>query len=495
MPARYGSVLALAITGLIACGSAQDGPSEPIGSATGSSPATGGQNASAGAGAASSPMAGGGQAGSAGSSSSAGGSTPNSGDAAGNGSGNAGAGGSAGAVATGGSGGAVTLPHPPLDCGPVGWAVEDAGPPANRLNYVIVGDGYTAATVETTLKDHINVMLKRRFEHESGQPYARYRKFVNICVLKAVSANDGIGNGPTAFDGGNGGDRLAKVNQGKVNDFLDENLPEGLEPDWRAVVLNQDKWENTGSYLMLWSGANKDAAGAALHEGGHGFHQLADEYGGDGTDTKEYAEVNTTADASKTGGKWDLWLDVVQKGLNVPDLGATGKQGIFEGSRYNDNGQYRPSDNSMMNSLFCQPSNCDNKAANLATSFNGVSREQMVFSIWRAVKPIDAAIPPAGPVSSPELLQVAVIDPAVIDVDWSVDGALVAAKGGGTLNVKGLNLAPGAHEVSAKAYDNASEDLVKYRKGECQASVDGDYCHATGWKNATQTVTWSVTIP
>ena len=30
---------------------------------------------------------------------------------------------------------------------------------------------------------------------------------------------------------------------------------------------------------MLWSGGNADAPGAALHEGGHGFHQLADEYG------------------------------------------------------------------------------------------------------------------------------------------------------------------------------------------------------------------------
>jgi hypothetical protein len=51
------------------------------------------------------------------------------------------------------------------------------------------------------------------------------------------------------------------------------------------------------------------------------------------------------------------------------------------------------------------------------------------------------------------------------------------------------------HTVSAKAYDNATEDLVRYRDGTCQASVKGNYCHATGWKNSTQTVTWAVTIP
>ncbi|HYQ16462.1 MAG TPA: M64 family metallopeptidase [Polyangiaceae bacterium] len=491
-----GALLALAACALLGCGSNTDAEDAGTGAKYGAggdgsgAVASGGVSAQPGSGgAAGAPAAGAGASSSGGKSASGGGNT-----SAGSG-GSAAGGTGSGGTSSSGQGGAVTIEHPPLDCGPVGYAAEDAGPPSNRVNYVIVGDGYTATTVETTLKQHIEVMLKRRFEHESGQPYARYRKFVNICVLKAVSDNDGIGNGPTAFDGGNGGDRLAKVNEKKVSAFLDANLPDTLEPDWRAVVLNQDKWENTGAHLMLWSGGNADAAGAALHEGGHGFHQLADEYGGDGSDTKEWSEVNTTADATKTAGKWDLWLDVVQKGLNVPDLGATGKQSVFEGSRYKDDGQYRPSDNSMMNSLFCRPSACGNSKADLATSFNAVSREQIVFSIWRAVKPIDAAIPPAGAVVNPAKLQVAVIDPAVIDVDWSIDGAVVAAKAGGTFDVTAQSLSAGVHEISATAYDNASEDLVRYRKGECQASVQGDYCHATGWKNSTQTVKWSVTVP
>ena len=72
-----------------------------------------------------------------------------------------------------------------------------------------------------------------------------------------------------------------------------------------------------------------------------------------------------------------MWLGTTQKGLKVPDMGATGLQGTFVGSRYVDSGQYRPSGNSMMNSLF---------GNNVNTSFNSVSREQMIFSIWRAVR-------------------------------------------------------------------------------------------------------------
>ena len=118
------------------------------------------------------------------------------------------------------------------------------------------------------------------------------------------------------------------VNSNKVNAYLDQNLPETIEADWRAVVLNQDLWENTGSALMLWSGAHEEAPGAALHEGGHGFHQLADEYCasntgsrcGDNTDQsgqsgEEWGEINSTGTPEDTAGKWDRWLGVTQVGL------------------------------------------------------------------------------------------------------------------------------------------------------------------------------------
>ncbi|HYO98376.1 MAG TPA: M64 family metallopeptidase [Polyangiaceae bacterium] len=402
-------------------------------------------------------------------------------------------GGTAGMPPAGGSGGATM--HPPLDCGPQGWAVENNGPPKNRVNYVILGDGYTAASVDTALKTHIEKANQRRFQHESGEPYGRYRKFVNICVMKAISQSEGIGNGPTAFDGGNGGDRLASVNQTKVNEYLKANVPASFEIDWKAVVLNQSKWENTGSVLMLWSGAHADAPGAALHEGGHGFHDLADEYGattgcprpdpgpsctGNGT---VHGAVNSAGNCMTTDNKWNLWLGTTQKGMKVPDLGATGPQATWLGSRYVGTGQYRPSCNSMMNSLFGE---------NVNTSFNSVSREQIVFSIWRAVVPIDSTNPPAGPVNNPATLQVNVIDPAVINVDWTVNGTTMINAG---TTFSTASLPSGTHMISAKAYDNATEDLVRLRTGVCPPSVSGRYCHGTSWPRSTQTVTWTVTKP
>jgi hypothetical protein len=401
------------------------------------------------------------------------------GRAGGSGRGSAAGGGGTGGSAAGTGGGAgasgsgvSTGPATPLDCGANGIVVENAGPPKNRVNYVIVGDGYTEAQVPTFMQ-HIQTAMTKRFSDVIGQPYGRYRKFVNICAIKLASPNGPIGSGATALDcSGDDQSRLARCNTQKANMAISSNVPASFEVDWKAVVLNNDRWWNTGATLMLWSGAHKEAAGAALHEGGHGFHQLADEY--DGTDSncsRESNEVNVTADPMMTAGKWNLWLGYDQ-------VGATGVQSTIAGARYCMSGQYRPSQNSMMNSLFNDRPN---------TAYNPVSREKMIMDIWRAVTPIDSTSPPEGALPGPMMLQVNVIDPAVIHVDWSIDGQVVAANGGTTLDLAARGLSSGMHTITAKAYDNAGEELVRYKTGMQYGRMN--------WARSQQTVSWTVMVP
>ena len=332
--------------------------------------------------------------------------------------------------------------------------------------------------------------MDKRFSSPIGDPYGRYRNFINICAVKVESPGK-ICNNSLLGCCGDDSSRLCNCNQSKADSTLKSNLPTDFMIDWRAVVLNGSSWWNAGGQQMCWSGGNTDSAGAALHEGGHGFNNLADEYGTctgancgsntnfSGSTGTEYGEVNSTGTPSTTAGKWELW-----KGFD--QTGATGPVGTWSGSRYVGSGQYRPSRNSMMNSLF---------GSNVNTSFNSVSREQMVFSIWRAVKPIDSTEPAAGAVSDAATLKVNVVDPAVISVDWSVDGSVVAANGGTTFDVAAKNPSAGMHTVTAKAYDNAGDDLVRNKTGKCPSSVTGQYCSRTAWPNSQQTVTWMVTIP
>ena len=382
--------------------------------------------------------------------------------------------------------------QPPLDCGPIGQVIYNAGPPKNRVNYVILADGYTTTTVGTTLQTHVTNYINERFKSPVGDPYARYKNFVNICLFKTVSANDvisqtGASNGSTIFNCyGDDTSRLATCDTNAAQMALTQNTPAGMSVSWHSIVLNNTRWWNTGSVWMLWSGGNMDGPEGALHEGGHGFHQLADEYGTctgamcgsntmfTGTTGTEYAEINSTGNPMTTGNKWDMWM-----GFN--DSTATGPVGTWSGSRYVGTGQYRPSANSKMNSLFGHTPD---------TSYNPVSREQAIFTIWRYVTPIDSTVPAAGAVSNPGVLTVNVIDPAVINVDWTVDGTTMTNAG---LTFDTSKLASGTHMISAMAYDNATTDMVRYKTSTCPTSVTGSYCSRTAWKRSQQTVSWTVT--
>jgi hypothetical protein len=413
-----------------------------------------------------------------------------SGNAAGGGAGG-GATGGAGGSATGGAGGAAgtgvagnfvgggTGGGPiveDLDCGDNGTALEAQGPPLNRVNYVIVADGYSEAELlpDGALDQHLAAMLKKRFSEPIGQPYLRYRKFVNICVLRIPSSPI---CGSSVFGCcGSDSSRLASCDNTAVRNAIRDNLPESFEVDWNAVVLNGSSWWNSGGTLMMWSGGNESAGGAALHEGGHGFHALSDEYDncelGRVSNEASYG-VNVSTTDEMTGGKWDGWLGYD----HVP---GTGVQGFFACA---GNQTWRPSSNSMMNQLFGDDPN---------TSYNPVSREKIVMDIWRAVEsPYDAVTPSAGPVSNPTELTVHVIDPAVISVDWSVDGTVVALDGGPTYAIGAASLAPGTHTVTARAYDNAGMDLVRQVPG---TTFNRQFWGSGAMGHSDKTVTWTVTI-
>jgi len=62
---------------------------------------------------------------------------------------------------------------------------------------------------------------------------------------------------------------------------------------------------------------------------------------------------------------------------------GTGMQGTFEGAQYCDRGAYRPSNDSVMNSLW------------RSSYFNAISLEQAVRILYQKVDPIDSATPAA----------------------------------------------------------------------------------------------------
>jgi hypothetical protein len=374
---------------------------------------------------------------------------------------------------TGGATGGSCAGLPPLpaggatfDCGTSGQVLENNGRPDNRVTYVILGDGYTQALLDTLFIAHIQNMLTGTDGRFSplGEPYTRYRKFVNICALKVASNDACIDDGDsgtlcdTAFDGeGDDLSRLGTVNETKVRAVVSGLMPASIDVDWTAVTINAGatNWWNSGGSVMVWNGSftpQARAASVALHEGGHAFHRLADEYTGTNTGAQctNAPEVNVTTDG--TGAKWAEWL-------GYDDTRGTGVHGAFEGARYCNNGVYRPTDNSEMNIL--------------PDYYNMPSMQKIIQDIYLIVRPFDAYTSNAGTLTNPGALQVRVVDPAVLKVEWSVDGASVTADGGECFDTGGLTA--GQHTVTARAYD----DTPWVR---------------TSRANLEQTVSWTVNI-
>ncbi len=366
----------------------------------------------------------------------------------------------------------------PFECGDA-HVFENNGPPENRVNYVIAADGYQESELDTVLVEHVENMLYNEetgMFAEIGEPYVRYRKFINVCAMRSPSNESGVdgpGDNPnrdTAFDGGNCGDRLGCVDDRLVRQYLQTALPDHVDVDWLAATMNENEWWNSGGGIMVWSGkfmetSATQAASVAIHEGGHSFHQLADEYGDDNLtcNCASAREPNVACEedpmmSSET--KWGEWMGFVMEGGSR--LWNLGEHGSVPGGRYcgPNSGVTRPTQDSEMNLL--------------PYAFNMPSLQKAVHDIYEIVRPIDSHTPNDAPVSGSTELAVRLIDAEVLKVDWSVDGNVVVEDGGECFSLS--DLPSGEHTVSARAYDDTP--WVRDSREDLE-----------------QTVEWTVSVP
>jgi len=261
-----------------------------------------------------------------------------------------------------------------------------------------------------------------------------------------VSQESGISTAPrfgeeftekvdNALGGTRDNDRLGWVDGRLAGSLFRQSGAEIGNPGfhWRFVVLNNPAYHNSGGRNVVFS--YNFGREIALHEAGHGFHDLADEYYGKGKYTRnEPRQVNVTADS--TGAKWAHWMGYVDSDTL---LGAIG---VYEGAIYASEGAYRPSKNSKMGWT------SDRRPA----SFNAVCREKIILDIYDIVDPFDSFSDTATVYNSTAAIGVNLIDPEVIKVDWYVDGNLAASDAGGIFPPY-IRLDPGVHTIKAHVYD------------------------------------------
>jgi IgA Peptidase M64 len=342
------------------------------------------------------------------------------------------------------------------EAGPLTTMVNN-GPSSNRVDIVFLGDGYTVVDLETSYVTHINSMLTHLF-NEGEQPYPRYTNFFNVHRIATVSNQRGADVPPNGifrdtalnasyyFDGVT--ERLLYIDDDKANAVLAAGLSgAGFGAEIRLVTVNDPRYGGGGGRYAVYAGSNTLATEIALHELGHSFNRLADEYGGNNTTYSgpEPSEINATKDP--TGAKWAHWLGYSEQSFGLMD--------VYEGARFFDHGLFRPSENSKMRSL--------------GRPFDAVSRERIILDIYGLVDPLDFWLDNSTVLIDPDYLAVDVIDPTVVSVNWFVNGNLVLGANDETFRLSDFGFGPGSYEVMAHAFDRT--DWVRINRDQLEQSI------------------------
>lgn len=330
--------------------------------------------------------------------------------------------------------------------------IVNNGPASNRVDIAIVGDGYTAAQMAAYHAD-VSAMVDGLFAQE---PFREYKRYFNVQRVDVVSAQSGADHPErvparivnTALDATYNCaqiQRLICVDHAKVQTVLGRSL-QPAQYDIQLVLVNDPEYGGSGGAVAVAS-THASVVELVLHELGHSFGLLTDEYGGGSDSTCGLTEpnfANATASTARDQIKWRSWIGT---STPVPTLTqSSGQAGAYVGASYCDDGVYRPTPDSKMRSL--------------GRPFEQINTEQLVKRIYAYVSPIDS-VSPAAPtlpftVGGSARLSVSPLVPAshALRVEWSVDGNRVAT--GNSYLFDFASLAVGTHVVKATVTDETT---------------------------------------
>jgi len=333
--------------------------------------------------------------------------------------------------------------------------LADNGPPGNRVDLLVVGDGYTSAQqgqFELNAQETVDEFL-------GISPYADYRNYVNVRTLFVPSAESGADHPsfrPTCNDASCCGDsamlsdplqgtmvdtafdarycahnihRLLVVNTSKVA------IAAAAVPDWDQilVIVNDTTYGGSGGAFSVIS-MHSRAPEIAQHEYGHTFAGLADEYetaypGYPGCSDLggPACEPNVTDVTARVSIKWSPWI---LPSVPIPtepefDPAFVDVVGLFEGARYKATGMYRPGQNCIMRALG-RPYCAVPSQAYVLTLYNGgwgTPAEGIRPVEPGSLSPATATI--ALPVASSQTFGATILQPVggpEAEVRWTVDG-------------------------------------------------------------------------
>ncbi len=239
------------------------------------------------------------------------------------------------------------------------YDVQVYGEPSEKVDIVILPDGYTSREIKKFKRDcqqFAEIMF-------SFEPFRSNKTKFNIRGILAPSTESGndipadsvwknsiLETNFYTFDS----ERYCMTRANKTMHDLAANVPY----DQIYILVNQEKYGGGGiynQYCVSVSG-NLRSAKIIVHEFGHGFAGLGDEYVGDVSYNEFYPldvepwepNLTTLVDFDKK------WGTLIQPGVPVPTPDTKEYEqviGVFEGGGYASKGIYRPAHDCLMNTF------------------------------------------------------------------------------------------------------------------------------------------------
>ncbi|MCX6902882.1 MAG: M64 family metallo-endopeptidase [Verrucomicrobia bacterium] len=334
------------------------------------------------------------------------------------------------------------------------------GPSPNRVNLVVLSEGYTTAQLPQFLSDATD--LVNNFLAE--EPYQEYRRFFNAFAIAVASTQSGSDHPSqsyyrdTYFNSSydtygdssfvtippNPFDANYSHGQGKVDSLLQQFLP---ACDLAMLLVNDPLYGGAGGSVLI---ASKGASSAEIvrHESGHSLAGLGDEYEDAYPGYPDVEEPNTTRETRRAFIKWAAWIST-NTPVPTPETDSYADVvGLFEGAHYHTSGWFRPK--------------LDCKMRTLNVPFCEVCREALIKSVYVRVSPLDS-FSPAGTnlaVTSAQVLTFSVfpIQPLThsVSVEWYTNEARVTTASNTTFSVPAATLGLGQRTVRVVARDTTA---------------------------------------
>ena len=320
------------------------------------------------------------------------------------------------------------------------------GPLNKRINFVYLSDGYVAGELSDFTTDVTTINNKLFLT----TPFKEYINYFNIFQVRVPSAETGAKHAHTAsdcpavsvqpvsnprnyfgsqFDFAGIHRLLYPDSTAKIASVLASNLP---TYDQAFIIVNSDFYGGAGG-IYATSSTDPSAAEVGIHEIGHSFGKLADEYWAGLGYAME--KPNMTAQSNPALVKWKNWV-----GLN--------NVGVYQ---YGGGpGWYRP----------VQGNRC--KMEVLGAPFCSVCVEALIERIHTLVNPIDKVTPAvaAAPLNLDGglygfKLNLVTPIPNTLKVTWKLDGNEIA-NNVDTVTINGAGLSVTNHTLVATIIDTSA---------------------------------------